>query len=157
MSEPNFGVEEKVAREIERRRHQMAQQIAGVHGPAPGARPVSDNDLLDYWNDRDNSVDVIHEYVTATLQGLDHAKAAAQATMKAYPNRAPIMLSVAPNDPEGQAKFADKMQRMTAKQMADQAEIPAVPNGLSSNDSLQTPEPVQVDSRPQQRNEYGYV
>lgn len=112
--------EEAFADEFLRQLEIRSDAQAMVEGPAPGMRDVTGAEELEYWNERDESVDVQMEAVQLMQQGLSPDKAKAMASMMAYPNRAEMMENAAPGDPEGQAKYARSM-RMKSEKAATRA------------------------------------
>ena len=119
---PNFGMEESIAREVERLRPMIARQKAGLLGPAPGARNVVGNEEVDMWDYRDPSVDVIEVAAQLMAEGKDMATAQAGATLQAFPNRGPMMISAAANNAKEQARYAEQMQRRSMKRQEEQGD-----------------------------------
>lgn len=117
-----LGIEEQIAKAVEYIRPQIARRKAAVLGPAPGARNVVGQQEIDMWDERDPSVDIMNEYATRVAQGMSEAKAQAEATMLAYPNRAQMMTAAAANDVGEQAKYAERMQRASEKRRTEAAE-----------------------------------
>ena len=124
---PNrFGLEESVARQVDIIRPMIARQKAGLLGPAPGARNVVGNEEVDLWNERSPDVDVIEVAAQLMAEGKDMATAQAGATLQAYPNRGPMMISAAPNNAKEQARYAEQMQRRSMKRQEEQGAEPDV-------------------------------
>lgn len=87
-----------------------AKGIAQSMGPAPGTERVTGQEELDMWNERDPSVDIMAVYQEALMQGMNDLDAQSAATVKAYPNRGPMLLNAAADD-DGRIKYAHRMKR----------------------------------------------
>lgn len=90
----------------------MSDRIAGMMGPAPGTENVTGKHEIELWDERDPAVDIMAEYQKALTQGMDDLSAQSAATVKAYPNRGPMLLAAGADD-ESRVKYARRMRRLS--------------------------------------------
>lgn len=119
MARPRTAFEDAVAHEFARQLPIRARAMAQMQGPAPGSQYVTGQEELDYWDEVDESVDVINEYAMAVGQGMDDATAQAAVTLRRYPRRAEMMESAAPSDPKGQAAYARTMRQKSEQRRSE--------------------------------------
>lgn len=149
MPNQRIGIEERIAKEAALQAKTWAKQIAGVQGPGPGARLVTGKEELELWNEK--AADPVALYQQYLEQGMDDISAKTKATIEAFPNRAPMLLSSG-TDAESQIAYAHRMNRLS-----QQSELAEESGEKSLTETHDIPAQVQAESRPQQRNESGYA
>ena len=109
---PRQSEEEIIARMVVDEQEPGARHAAQLLGPAPGMEDVKGQTEQDMWDYRDPAMtpqQAMQIVIQAREAGLDEDDVQGILTMKVYPNRGAMLLSVS-DDPKEQARYARKMR-----------------------------------------------